>query len=309
MNDPFDKSATLERANVALIRYPRFKELHEEIQLCQRLSKIASEPQCMSLEGQTGTGKTTLIRAYASSFPATETEQGTRITVLYMEVPSPVGIKDFASAALRELGDPAFEKGTRASMTMRLGGLINDCGIEFVILDDFHHLIDMKTNRILAEVSDWLKYLIKKTGVPFLVVGIEGKVEIILRANPQLSRLFATRETLEPFAWNTNEQATIQIFSHFVGYVEQAVEKSLSNEIPRMDLLYRIHYATDGVVGNVMNLMRAASVLSEIHGNDNVDLAMLSLAYKKRLQKHLNNRFNPFSETALSRSTLPYVEP
>ncbi len=295
---------TVERIHTALIQYPRFKELHEEIRLCQKMSKIAGEPQCMSLEGQTGAGKSTLVKAYAANFPVTETETGRCIPVLYMEVPSPVGIRDFASAALKRLGDPAFEKGTRASMTMRLVGLILDCGITLVILDDFHHLIDKKTNHILHEVSDWLKYIIKQTGVPFLVVGIESNVEIILQANPQLSRLFAARETLQPFAWNVAKPETIQEFSRFVEYAtDKALGKPLAQELSRVDLLYRIHYATAGVVGNVMNLLRVAAELAEMRGAGSIDLSLLSQAFVQRLQKHMSDRSNPFSSARLPSPT------
>jgi hypothetical protein len=51
--------APLERAYLALIRYPRFKELHQMIQQCQQMSALGGEPQCMSLEGMTGAGKWT----------------------------------------------------------------------------------------------------------------------------------------------------------------------------------------------------------------------------------------------------------
>lgn len=46
MNDPNDQSS-LERANTALIRYPRFRELHKDIRQCRQMSNIAGEPQCM----------------------------------------------------------------------------------------------------------------------------------------------------------------------------------------------------------------------------------------------------------------------
>lgn len=303
----------LERTHAALIAYPRFRELHQAIQLCQRLSKLAGEPQCMSLEGRTGAGKSTLVRTYAESFQRTETPEGTGIPVLYLEVPSPAGIKDLASAMLKRMGDPAYERGTRATLTMRLIGLIQACGVELVILDDFHHLIDSETNHVLGEVSEWLKYVIKETGVPFLVVGIEGKVELILQANPQLSRLFAARETLQPFRWETAQPETIQEFAHFVEYVEKAVEKPLSVEVRRTEMLYRIHYATDGVVGNVMNLLRFAALLCELQGQRDIGLAILSQAFQQRLAKHLSRKCDPFSESATVRFTpsvpAPPLEP
>lgn len=289
----------------ALIEYPRFRELHSQIQLCQRLSKLAGEPHCMSLEGLTGTGKSTLVQAYAQSFSRTQTVDGAHVPILYMEVPSPVGIKDFASAALQQLGDPAYDHGTRAAMTRRLIGLLQDCGVELVILDDFQHLIDSETQHILAEVSDWLKYLIKETHVPFLVVGIAGKVEVILQANPQLSRLFAARETLQPFVWDAARPQTIQDFARFVSYVEKVIGQSLAAEPRRVEWLYRLYYATDGVVGNLMNLMRFAEAMCERRGHTHLDLAHLSLAFQKRLSKHLPHKVDPFAWSANE----PFIPP
>lgn len=295
-------------ASAALITYPRFRELHQEIQWCQRLSQRTGEPWCMSLEGQTGTGKSTLVRAYAESFKRVETADGTCVPVLYMEVPSPAGIKDFALTALRQMGDPAYARGTRASMTLRLINLIRDCQVELVILDDFQHLIDSETQHVLAEVSDWLKYLIKETQVPFLVVGIEGKVELILQANSQLSRLFAARETLQPFEWDGLRPITIQTFARFVEYAEQAAGCALSTEVRRTEWLYRLHYATNGVVGNVMNLMRFATLLGELYSRNPLTLEIFSLAFQQRLVKHLRGKIDPFAEPAANRFTSPVAD-
>ncbi len=300
---------SLMRAGTVLIKYPRFKELHEEILSCQQISKFMGEPQCMSLEGVTGAGKTTLVKTYADSFKRVETDEGTRIPVFYVSIPSPVTIKDLAQVALQRLEDPAYDKGTRASLTMRLAGLIKACGVELVILDEFQHLIDSKTNHILSQVSDWLKVLIKETGVPFLVVGIEGMVEIILQANPQLSRLFAAREKLDPFLWDWSREETVQEFARFVHYVERAVEKPLANDMPRQELLYRLHYATDGVVGNLMNLMLNTAVLAVKQGKDSLDVGLLSLAFQKKLAKHLRGKTNPFAEAVGGRFIVPEPSP
>ena len=49
----------LTQANTALIRYPRFKALHQDMRECQELSRLSNEPCCLSLEGVTGAGKST----------------------------------------------------------------------------------------------------------------------------------------------------------------------------------------------------------------------------------------------------------
>jgi hypothetical protein len=293
MNEPAPISA-LEQAHSVFIFYPRLKELYTEIQRCQQLSRIAGEPQCMALEGRTGTGKTTLMRRFTDAFPRRETSQGTTIPVFYLETPSPATVKVMASVMLEQLGDPAAHLGTVGSLNSRLIHLLKACQVELVILDDFHHLIDTETDRVLAKVSDWLKVLIKETGIPFLVVGVDGKVERILQANAQLSRLFAARETLLPFAWQPEQQQTIQGFHIFVNTMEKSMGKPLTQAVPRTELLYRLYYATDGVVGNLMNLLRYAVMLAEERSAPTLEVAILAQAFEKRMAKHLREKQNPF---------------
>ncbi len=282
------------KANATLVRYPRFNELHQDIRLCQEMSKIAGEPQCMVLAGVAGAGKSTLIKNYTAVFSRYDTISGTKIPVFYMETPSPVTVKGMAARMLETLGDPAAHKGPLWAMNSRLIHYIRACEVQIVILDDFHHLIDKETNRILVTVSDWLKVLIKETNVPFLVVGIEGKVEMILQANAQLSRLFAVRETLHPFHWDPTRETTIKEFASFVAYVEKGIGISLPQDLPRTELLHRLHYATNGIVGNIMNLLRFATLLAQRQESPSLTLSILKQAFAKRLHKHLSKKVNPF---------------
>lgn len=304
-----DTAAALERVYTAMIRYPRFKELHRDIRECQEMTRLVGEPQCMALEGITGAGKSTLIRDYEAMFPRVEEENGTRIPVFYLETPSPVTVKGMASTMLAKLGDPAADRGTLWSMNFRLIRLMVACQVELTILDDFHHLIDKKTNRILEQVSDWLKVLIKETGVAFLVVGIEGKVEAILEANSQLSRLFAVRERLEPFPYDPGDEDGIQQFARFVQYAETAIETSLPETLPRLEFLYRLHYATDGIVGNLMNLLRYAAQRTREQGRTAMDLPILAAAFDKKLARHFKSKMNPFAMPGHESFAIPSLPP
>ncbi len=280
----------------SLIRYPRLSQVHDTIHRCQRLSKKSNEPQCISLEGRAGAGKTTLVKAHADLYPRRETDEGTEIPVFYMLTPSPVTVKGMAETMLERLGDPAAHRGSQPSLNSRLSKLIIDCKVELVILDDFHHLIDTKTNRILRTVSDWLKVLIKETQVPFLVVGIEGQVQQILKENEQLSRLFAEQVTLSPFEWNVADPkgTSIKEFTNFILFAEKMIGTALPTEIPREELLHRMHYATDGVVANIMNLMRYAEEILQEEKRTQMTMTDLSKAFERRLSKHLTNKVDPF---------------
>ncbi|MBX3060839.1 MAG: TniB family NTP-binding protein [Anaerolineae bacterium] len=287
----------------ALIRYPRFNELHRKIEECIEETALAGEPQCMYLEGLTGVGKSTLVETYAEAFPRYFTERGTTIPVFYMETPSPVTVKGMAAAMLEELGDPGAHKGPQWSMNSRLVSFLKDCDVRLVILDDFHHLIDCETNRILEKVSDWLKVLIKRAKIPFLVVGTDGDVQRILQANKQLSRLFI-REELEPFAWDINNPATIQTFAAFISYAEHTLNIQLADELPREEILYRLHWATNGVMNNMMNLLRKAARLN--NGHPAITLPILAQAYDERLRAHVGKE-NPFTGAGIILTPLTFT--
>jgi hypothetical protein len=292
-----------EQAGTTLILYPRLRELHETIRRCQRLSRLGAEPQCMMLEGLFGAGKSTLVMEYAKAFPRVQREEGTYVSVLYVETPSPCTVKGMAARLLQELGDPAADKGPLWSMNSRLVKLISECGVELVILDDFHHLIDARTQHILNTVADWLKVLIKETCIPYLVVGVDGQVRQILQANGQLSRLFASRETLRPLYWNDADPTASKEFAQFMSYVEFAIGLRLDTPWDRKELLSRLHYATGGVVGNIMNLMRFTQDHALHRGNEVVELADLHWAFDARLQEHVSKP-NPFNLNTTLRQLL-----
>jgi energy-coupling factor transporter ATP-binding protein EcfA2 len=283
-----------------IINHPRFQELHARITDCLEATAEYGEPECLCLMGATGVGKTTLVRSYAAAFPRYEVQTGSRSPVLYLETPHPITVKGMTSALLDALGDPLAFRGTQPEMNARLQNFLADCDVRLVILDDFHHLIDKQTNRILRDVSEWLKVLIKNTGIVYLVVGIEGEVERILNANKQLSRLFV-REYMLPFRWQPDDPDSITDFARLISYVEMVLDVKLAEVEPRPVLLYRIHLATGGVMSNIMNLFRQARRLQQRRGQEGEPLssALLADAFSQRLQAHvgLDNPFRGHSQT------------
>ena len=133
MND--ETRSLLPQANTALIRYPRFKAVHNDIRECQEMSRLANEPQCMSLEGVTGAGKSTLVMDYMALFPRIEQSDSTHIPIFYAETPPPVTVKGMAATLLARLGDPATHHSTLWAMNFRLIHLMMACQVELVILD------------------------------------------------------------------------------------------------------------------------------------------------------------------------------
>ena len=70
--------------------------------------------------------------------------------------PSPFTVKGMAARMLELIGDLAAHRGPLWAVNSRLIDYLKLCRVQLVILDDFHHLVDKETDRVLETVSDWL---------------------------------------------------------------------------------------------------------------------------------------------------------
>jgi archaellum biogenesis ATPase FlaH len=75
---------------------------------------------------------------------------------------------------LDSIGDPAADKGTVSSITLRLRKFLKGCEVELIILDEFQHFDDRQSKNILKIISDWLKNLLNQSKVPIILVGMPG---------------------------------------------------------------------------------------------------------------------------------------
>jgi Bacterial TniB protein len=275
-----------------LIRYPRWEALLRQIRFCQQISHVMDEPHCLALEGISGVGKSTVMRRYADDYPRRETPYGTRKPVVQVETPCPATIKAMGSTMLAALGDPAAYQTATWAINARLIHHLRACEVELVILDDFHHLIDTDRGRVFQTVSEWLKVVLKETGIPFVVVGMPETTERIFRANPQLSRLFHVREQLIPLT----EPETLRFFQHAL----EALELILSEGLVVEDIAHRVFLASNGIIGHLMGLLRSAAMMLWQSETAVLTASILSRAYSYHLAELFPQQSNPFENIVLS---------
>lgn len=276
-------------ANNIYVVYPRVKEIFSAIDYCHHFSNLKDEPECLFLKGETGTGKTTIFRSYAQEYPRKETPIGTVVPVLYVTIPSPATVKTVVTKLLWELGDPAYDKGTIGSQTIRLIGLMKDCGVELVFLDEFQHFIDRDSAKVLKTVSDWLKNLILDTKVPMILIGLP-EAEAVFQFNCQLSRRFANRHHLSPFDWQSNSEE----FRTFLHALELQLPLSDESCLASEEMALRFYYASDGIVAYVMKLIRYGTHLALQQGQEKLDLNVLANAFDKYVKADKVHKKNPF---------------
>lgn len=279
-------------ANNVYVLYPRFKEILAAIDDSHQFSNLKDEPECLFLKGETGAGKTTILKSYAQNYPRYQTQDSTIIPVLEVTIPSPATVKSVVTKLLWELGDPAYDKGTISNQTIRLIGLMRDCGVSLVFLDEFQHFIDRDSAKVLKTVSDWLKDLILDTKVPVVLIGLP-EAETVFQFNPQLSRRFANRQNLSPFSWSDSGRE----FRTFLHAVESQLPLIEESALACEETALRFYYAADGIVAYVMKLIRYGTYLALKHGQEKLDLNVLALAFEKYVKADKPYKKNPFIDS------------
>lgn len=273
------------------VSYPRFQEILLNIEYCHHFSYSKDEPECMFLSGQTGVGKTTIYKTYANRYPRLVNTEGVTIPILAVTIPAPATVKTVVTKMLLELGDPAFDKGSTGNQTIRLIGLLKDCKVELIFLDEFQHFIDRDSDKILRNVSDWLKTLILETNLPIILIGLP-EAEQVLKLQSQLSRRLANRCYLHPFSWQQDDGREFRTFLHLL---ESKLPLSEVSNLSDEYTARRIYYASDGTVAYVMKLIRYGTYLALQHHQEKLDLKLLSVAFEKYVHADKADKANPFN--------------
>jgi Cdc6-like AAA superfamily ATPase len=274
------------------VQYPRANNVRGAMEHCRQHSKIAAEPECMMLLGVRGSGKTTECKKYAQGFPRDVTGEKTILPVLYASIPSPTTTKSLPMKLLYSLGDPFWKNGNTTVQTLRLCGLLEDCGTEIIILDEFHNFIDGKTDRAILEISNWLKDFLNEAKKPIIVAGLPY-CDVVLQANDQLERRFTVRKSLSPLGWKTAKQKAT--FKDFLKYVDSRLPFEERSNLDDEELAYKFYCATNGVIDFIVKIIRRAAELAIDRNMDKLDLHVLARAYKDRLVTIEPNRPNPFT--------------
>lgn len=301
---PLEKCAKVERI---FIMHDQFEGLVKLIEHCHQYSKISAEPECMLIGGYSGLGKTTLQRHYAKKFPRTVRDDGTTVPVLCGRVPQRASDKTLVTKLLKNIGDPAFEKGSAFNQTTRLIHLMQECGTEIIFLDEFQHFIDKDSYKVLKNISDWLKNLIDESGVPIVMCGMPYASEILdAPGNEQLKRRFPVRATFEPFGWDT--EAEKQAFRSFLKTFESDLPFTKPSRLAGTTMSYRFYCATNGRAGWAMKIARRAAELAILASKECIDIEDLAQAYEDRMRADYPDRVNPFAQAEKELKIEPFEE-
>lgn len=286
-----DKHQTVSRVmGEVLIQHRAFRKTLRRFDECRTSFMGGGEPICMLVHGPAGVGKSTLALSYLADHPPQFTDDRKLVPILNAIIPVPATMKNMASELLDKLGDPLSDRGTLEQRTKRLRRLLKECGTELIVLDEFQHFIDRKSERVIADVSDWLKNLISNTSIPVVLVGLPYS-RGVLAANEQLMRRFSYQVELPPFSWT--QSGPREEFCKILEAIDGELASVLGERSELKDYAERCHAATKGLIALIVKLLTGAAQEVVAAGATRIEQKHLARAYRERLVPDPNAP-NPF---------------
>jgi hypothetical protein len=230
-----------------VIPHTAFVEAERLIEQCFAFAVDKREAEGLAIVGESGTGKTSVLRNFQSKHPPKRGSDGMEVPVLCASVPSAPTVKSLAGVMLAALGATDSERGTENEKSRRLRILMKETGTRMVMIDEFQHFYDRGTQRVMHHVADWLKLLIDDTRSTLVVAGLPSCTAVIDQ-NEQLARRFLGPIQLSRFQWS--DAGHRRQFSGILKAFHKEIAKEYDlPELSSEQMAFRLYLATGGLMG------------------------------------------------------------
>ncbi len=279
-----------------LISFPAFERTVEEIALLHYRWRNSGVCEGLLVFGQHGSGKSTAIKHYLKQFPRKRASGVTKIPVLLAITPETPSVVSLSDVLLSSLGDPLATRGTAATKLKRIVHFFKECGVEMLILDEFHHFYDTHRVHEGRRVSDWLKNLMNLTGICVVLVGLPRSIAA-LNSNPQLRRRF--RSPLHHREFGFVEAAAQREFCKLLDALEQCLPVQFDPPLKTPFTARQLYYATHGLIDYVVKILDDAVANSGAKSGAVIGNKQLISAFKRQVWAECPDWINPFQTDKL----------
>ena len=185
-------------------------------------------------------------------------------------------------------------RGTVNEKTDRVVASLKKLQVELLMLDEVQHLLGA-TQRSFGsnDETEWLKTLLNLIDMPVVLSGL-SYAEALLGSNEQLRRRLDGVCHLTPFSIEDDEAAAD--FAGVVNWFDREIHNGNPAGLHEGDMLNRLFYASNGLIGYLSKLLIATLEIRLEHGYQRIELWMLEQAFTQRLWAEGIGPLNPFNK-------------
>ncbi|MFC4352246.1 TniB family NTP-binding protein [Fodinicurvata halophila] len=258
----------------------------------------------VTLTGPSRTGKSELLsvfteemnREYGDSFTSgvVPDVQFKSVPVLYVETPSKATLKTLASATLTELlGHHVSTRESEASLVSRVRKALNYHKTRVLIFDEFQHLTNhgqLHSRSGHSPAADFIKTLLNSGETSIVLAGMP-EVRGVVKGDKQVLNRGWQNLTLDRFRLGSKKSH--QRFVNCLKDFEDSVPLPNRYEFSTPEMAIRLHYATDGLIGLVSQLLRISIQKALEQGQDSLSYELIAYVYRE--QMWAEGKEDPFS--------------
>ncbi|HEY0149158.1 MAG TPA: TniB family NTP-binding protein [Allosphingosinicella sp.] len=250
--------------------------IHSVLDTVRRARRAYPEPRNVVVHGETGVGKSDIMKRYLADYPDYRATDGNlRRPVLYVDVRNSSTPKAVAQEMLKMLGlRDCLRDGGTAEITRRVKSQLVAQQVELVIIDEFHNTLTDNGAVRLNRIAEWVKDLSKTKSrtanlpdglpdenIPFVMVGV-GKVLRIVdpTINPELASITPYQVAIDRYRYKTREE--VLAFRQFLDDLDYELPFDTSSMLHTQELADKIHVATFGLLRQLGHLVSRAAELA-----------------------------------------------
>lgn len=223
----------------------------------------------MLLMGESGAGKSTIVEYWLRQNPERETPDGIIRPVLLVEVPEHTTKRALVNSIWESLGF-ASERMTAEDMIRSIALKVQLLGVQLIILDEAHHILQGKE---LLAVSEFLKSLLNRIGAGMVFVGLPS-IKAIADMSKQFDRRLMPDVELRPYNWTLKAERLE--FLMLLATMEKAMNLPEESDLQDQRIARRLYSATRGEIGLVTKYLSQALLSARRKGMTRISLDLLA---------------------------------
>ncbi|WP_178861940.1 TniB family NTP-binding protein [Thiomicrorhabdus cannonii] len=234
------------------IEYPRAKEIMDRLDDLMLYPKTERMPNLL-IAGRSNSGKSKLLSQWSKKFPVEVDEETSEINfpIVMISAPPKPDDKAFFMRVLRELMIPHAKNDSTSTLYEKAIRTMIARNTKMLIIDEIQHAI---AGSYVSQTVflDTIKDMGNNLQIPIVAAGVEDAFHA-LQINDQLSNRFPV-EVLEQ--WQFDNRESRRAFAQLVLTVESMLPLPEPSYLYKMPFVERIHFLSDGLLGEVVGVIR-----------------------------------------------------
>jgi hypothetical protein len=269
----YDEARLAHHAKLLVVATPTIQQVIIEGRRLQYLNRHAEVGRCgLILSGPARTGKTTCLTQLGKTIQTMHTRRhphaAEHIPVVYITAPPAATPRMIAVEFARFLGLPLTRRANITDVLEAVCGVCLDASTTLICVDEIHN-VNLAT-RHGAEASDTLKYFAERLPATFVYAGINVERAGLLNGNrgEQIAGRFSMIRT---GAFGRGQQ-----WQALIAALEASLRLHHHTPGSLLDLADYLHHRSNGMIGSLLRLVRAAAIQAVLDGSEAITKATLA---------------------------------